>query len=503
MKGWTLRPLVSGIGLCLCFPGFSLFPLAWAALAPYLQFLLETSSRRRVLAGHLIFSSLYFGGVLYWIPRVLVEYGNLDWITSALIFGLMVLLLDLFLLPFSLLTHTLARRSAHLALWSAPGLWIFTELLRNYYTVNGFPWAMVGHTQFPYRWIVQVADLSGVYLISFLVLLGNAALVAFLRDRSWRIPVVFGICFAGANLYGFYRCQVWNPPTGPQLRVALVQPNVALFANRQHYAEKYFDDLPRHYRTAAEAGVDWVIFPEAQNPYLIEADSKFRTFWQRQVRREGVPLLMNAASIEPPPSTRYFNSAYLLADGDAVSYRYDKIHLVPFGEYVPLAEWLEFATPLVQEVGGFHSGKEYVLGQVDGIRFATLICFEGIFPELARDFVRNGAEILVNITNDTWYGETAAPLQHFQFGAFRAIEQRRPLLRCANSGYSAHIDAKGAVRRQTALFEEGVLVDTVESSSYRSVYSRVGEWINMVLAGSALLGLVLTSGTAVRRRRKS
>jgi apolipoprotein N-acyltransferase len=115
---------------------------------------------------------------------------------------------------------------------------------------------------------------------------------------------------------------------------------------------------------------------------------------------------------------------------------------------------------------------------------------------LARDFVRNGAEVLVNITNDTWYGATAAPMQHFQFGAFRAIEQRRPLLRCANSGYSAHIDATGAVRSRTDLFEEGLLVDTVHSSSYRSVYSRVGEWINMFLVGLALLGLFFP-----RRRR--
>ena len=496
MKSWTARPLVSGIGICLAFPGFSLYPLAWVTLAPYLQFLLETSSRRRVLAGHLIFSSLYFGGVLYWIPRVLVEYGNLDWFTSALIFGLMVLVLDLFLLPFSLLTHAVARSSASIALGSAPGLWILTELLRNYYTVNGFPWALLGQTQFPYRWIVQVADLSGVYLISFLVLLGNAALVALFRYRSWRIPIVFAICFTGANLYGLYRCHFWTPPSGPKLRVALVQPNIGLFADRRHYAEKYFDDLPRHYGRAVEKGVDWVIFPEAQNPYLLQTNSEFRAFWQRQVRTAGVPLLLNVTSIEPPPSTRYFNSAYLLEGGEAVSYRYDKIHLVPFGEYVPMAEWLAFATPLVQEVGGFHPGRKYVLGQVSGVRFATLICFEGIFPELARDFVRNGAEVLVNITNDTWYGATAAPMQHFQFGAFRAIEQRRPLLRCANSGYSAHIDATGAVRSRTDLFEEGLLVDTVHSSSYRSVYSRVGEWINMFLVGLALLGLFFP-----RRRR--
>ncbi len=312
-----------------------------------------------------------------------------------------------------------------------------------------------------------MADLSGVYLISFLVLLGNAALVALFRSRSWRIPIVFAICFTGANFVWVVTVAIFGTPASrsESTRPPWCSPMSVSLPIAGHYAEKYFEELPRLYRKAAEAGVDWVIFPEAQNPYLFQTDSEFRAFWQRQVRTAGVPLLLNVASIEPPPSTRYFNSAYLLEGGEAVSYRYDKIHLVPFGEYVPMAEWLAFATPLVQEVGGFHPGREYVLGQVSGVRFATLICFEGIFPELARDFVRSGAEVLVNITNDTWYGVTAAPMQHFQFGAFRAIEQRRPLLRCANSGY-------------------------------RSVYSRVGEWINMFLVGVALLGLFFP-----RRRR--
>ena len=495
MKSWTARPLVSGIGICLAFPGFSLYPLAWVTLAPYLQFLLETSSRRRVLAGHLIFSSLYFGGVLYWIPRVLVEYGNLDWFTSALIFGLMVLVLDLFLLPFSLLTHAVARSSASIALGSAPGLWILTELLRNYFTVNGFPWALLGQTQFPYRWIVQVADLSGVYLISFLVLLGNAALVALFRYRSWRIPIVFAICFTGANLYGLYRCHFWTPPSGPKLRVALVQPNIGLFADRRHYAEKYFDDLPRHYGRAVEKGVDWVIFPEAQNPYLLQTNSEFRAFWQRQVRTAGSPVaerhLDRTASLHPLFQQR-------LSPGGRGSC------LLPLRQDSPgslRGVRSDGGVACIRHTPGSGGGRVPSGAEIcPRSGFRSPVCdadlLRGDFPRVGARLCPERAEVLVNITNDTWYGATAAPMQHFQFGAFRAIEQRRPLLRCANSGYSAHIDATGAVRSRTDLFEEGLLVDTVHSSSYRSVYSRVGEWINMFLVGLALLGLFFP-----RRRR--
>ncbi len=502
MLSLTIPPLISGIALWLAFPDHSLFFLSWVGLTPYLYFLTQERSWKAIVAGNFVLGLAYLGGVLYWIPKVLIGYGGLSWGISIPIFLLMLLMLSFFLLPFSVLTHAVANRSRAAALWSAPGFWVLSELLRNYYAVGGFPWALLGHSQYPYEWMRQLADVSGVYLISFLVVLGNCALLALFRFRSyrtWALPSIFTLLFAGANLYGWYRVEVWQVPPGKSIRVALVQPNILLSAPLEHYAKKYFEALADYYQQAVADGAAWVVFPEAPNPYFYDTDFYFRTFWQRQVRTSGAPLLLNSTSVETESNTRYYNGALLIGPGEQPGYRYHKMHLVPFGEYVPLADWLSFVQPLVQEVAGFSAGTTAVVGDVGGISFGTLICFEGIFPEAAREFVRQGAQLLVNITNDAWYGRSAAPRQHLEFGAFRAVENRKPMLRCANSGYSAVIDPLGRIQKELGLFEDGIVVAEVSACSYRSIYSQVGEWLNISLVVVALV----TGVAAFRRGSKS
>lgn len=488
---FLLGPLLSGVALWLSFPDFSLFPLAWVGLIPYLYFLLDRPSWRRTLAGHFIVSSLYLGGVLYWIPRVLNLYGGLSWPVALGPFLLMILALGLFLLPFSLLVRLVAARSGRLALCCAPGFWVLTELLRNYYAVNGFPWALLGYSQYPYLWLSQVADLSGVYLVSFLVVLANCAILGLLQFRSWRLAGVTGLLLAAANLYGVYRVYLWKPPPGAALQVSLVQPNIALAADREHYAGKYFEVLPDFYRRAVEKGARWVIFPEAQNPYSYQYDFYFKTFWERLVDGQGAYLLFNGAFFEEGPPARYFNSAILLNPEGLNTYRYDKIHLVPFGEYVPLERWLTFARPLVREVGAFSPGERFTVGEILGTRFGTLICYESIFPEMSRRLVREGAQLLVNLTNDSWFGQTAAPGQHLLMAAFRAIENRKPLLRCANGGYSAVINHLGQREQQLGLLQEGMIFSTVAGNSHRSLYSHIGEGLNLLIVfGSLVMGMM-------------
>ena len=500
MLSFTILPLISGIALWLAFPDHSLFFLSWVALIPFLLFLTQQRSWKAIVAGNFVLGLTYFGGVLYWIPEVLTGYGGLGWRISIPIFFLMLLLLCLFFLPFSVLTHAVSTRSRAAALWSAPGFWVLSELLRNYYAVGGFPWALLGYSQYPYEWMRQLADISGVYLISFLIVFGNCALLALCRFRNyrtWVLPAIFALLFLGSNLYGWYRVEVWQVPAGKSIKAALVQPNISLSAPLEHYAKKYFEVLPAYYRQAVSAGVAWVVFPEAPNPYFFDTDFYFRTFWQREVRNSGAPLLLNSTSVETGSAgTHYYNGALLIGPEEQPTYRYHKIHLVPFGEYVPAADWLSFVQPLVQEVAGFSAGTTAVVGDVGGIPFGTLICFEGIFPESAREFVRQGAQLLVNITNDAWYGRSAAPRQHLEFGAFRAVENRKPILRCANSGYSAVIDPLGRIQQELGLFQDGIVLADVTACPYRSIYSRVGEWLNI-----SLVVLALVTGVAVFRPR--
>ncbi len=482
-----LLSLISGTALWLSFYS-PLFPLAWVGLVPYLYFLLRRPAWKWVLIGHGLMALAYLGGVLYWIPRVLVVYGDLSWVLALPTFLLMLITLSLILLPFSLLTRWAAEKSVSVALLCIPGFWLLTELCRNYFLLNGFPWALLGYSQYPYSWIVQVADLSGVYLVSVLVMAGNAAFLGALWFKSLRPLVLFAVLFLVANLYGAYRVNYWQPDSGSVLKVALVQPNIGLDQDKEHYADKYFKTLAGYYQQAADEGAQWVIFPEAPNPFLYEQDFYFTSFWKRQTATHGAYLLFNSALVETGPELLYYNSAVLLGPQGEEVYRYHKTHLVPFGEYVPLADWLgRLFEPLVQEVGGFTPGQELRVGDISGTRFATLICYEGIFPELSRECVRQGAEVLVVITNDSWYGRTAAPAQHLRMAAFRAIETRKPLLRCANSGYSVVIDPLGQQGQRIGLFEEGMFITEVAGNNYRYIYSYTGEWINIALIGVSLM----------------
>ncbi len=474
-------PLISGALLWFSFPNFSLFPLAWIALIPYMHFLIQCRPWRVVVWGHFVMGGVYFGCLLYWIPRVLVVYGKLDWPLAVLVYALMIVGLCLFLLPFSVFTRWISGKSSLLALWFAPGFWVLTELLRNYYAMNGFPWGLLGYSQSPYIWLIQIADLGGVYLVSFFIVLANCLLLASFRYKRWKYLFVFGVIFLAANLYGCYRVYVWQPVEQRPIKTALIQPAIALTGDGEYYERKYFETLPAFYRKAANSGAQWVIFPEAPNPYFFQENACFVTSWRREVITFGSYLLFNSTLFTGSSPRRYFNGAILLDPEGKETYRYHKIHLVPFGEYVPLANWLDFVEPFVREVGSYSGGTTMEVGTIGDSQFATLICYESIFPELALESVSKGAQILVNITNDTWFGNTAAPRQHLQMATFRAIETRKPLLRSANSGYSAVIDRAGRIQQEMELFKEGILLTEVVGNSYRSTYSYLAQWLNMLL----------------------
>jgi apolipoprotein N-acyltransferase len=280
------------------------------------------------------------------------------------------------------------------------------------------------------------------------------------------------------------------------VRVGLVQGNIALAENQEYYAERYFEALPRFFHSAVEQGAQWVVFPEAQNPFLIEQDFYFRTFWERQVSRSGIYLLLNSTAVNASKPGFYYNSAYLLGPSGKVVYRYDKVHLVPFGEYLPFKGLLDFAGPLVSEVSGFRAGDDLEVGSVGDVRFATLICFEAIFPELGRESVLQGAQILVNLTNDAWFGRTAAPTQHLQMAQFRAIENRRTLLRAANSGFTGVVSQLGRLKQRTDLFEEALVVTDVKTYGTKTLFSAVGDGLNIGI-------IILTIGALLLKRRDS
>jgi len=477
-----LPPLLSGLALSASFPDISAFFLAWVGLIPFLHFILEEEHRQMLAAGHLLFSFSYFGAILYWIPRVLVVYGGLSPAVAGLLFMLMISILSLFLAPFTfLLSWTAVRIGKGMALMCAPAFWIMTELVRNYWAVGGFPWAALGYSQIPYTVILQFADIGGVYLLSALIVAVNGALLALVRLKRIRMGAAVLALFTLVNLYGAYRLSWWSFPAGGVLRTGLLQGCVELAGSREYYAGKYFQDLARLFDRAVENRAALIILPESQNPFFYSEDFYFRTFWGDRARTAGAWILLNSAAFDKNDRSIYYNSAYLIAPSGESTYRYDKNHLVPFGEYLPMRSLLgKFARPLVREVSGFTAGREMVTGSIGEIRFGTLICYEGIFPELSREWVAQGALFLINITNDAWFGETAAAMQHLHMTALRAVENRRALVRAANTGYTALVTPLGRIRNRTNLFTEEVVVVDVPYSDYRTFYSYAGDWTAVV-----------------------
>jgi apolipoprotein N-acyltransferase len=276
--------------------------------------------------------------------------------------------------------------------------------------------------------------------------------------------------------WGSFRVARGSLTAGPPVRVALVQGNVEQDQKWDpSRAPGIFESYLRMTRQAIAQGADLVVWPESSTPYPFELEHAAAESIRRLARDARVPILFGSDQIERGVSTRYYNSAYLVRADGSTGAVYRKMHLVPFGEYVPLKRLLFFAEPLVEAVSDFSAGDAAVLMPVDGHPVSTAICYEIVYPDLVRQFVAAGSELLTTITNDAWFGDTSAPHQHFAQAAMRAIENGRYLVRAANTGISGVVDPYGRVVVQSQLFEPAVVTATVTYRTEKTLYTRTGD----------------------------
>ncbi len=375
------------------------------------------------------------------------------------------------------------------------------------YFFGGFPWLLTGYSQTDYPRMIQIADLTGVYGVSFLVAASNTALCRLWiyrrRLRSfaalWPSVVTAALC-AAALLYGGRAIRRWDE-VKPDRRAALLQANLSLDETGEALASKFLHEYPRM-AAALPAGVDLLVLPESPSPLTFQYDADYRASMQELARRFPLGVVFNnIAQSADGPSRRYYNSAYFLDRHGREVARYDKLHLVPFGEYVPLRRLLFFAESITKDVSDFHPGTEYVTARLDGHLASAIICFEAVFPEVSRDFACRGSELFLNLTNDGWYGATAAPYQHLEIARWRALENRRYLLRAANSGISAVIEPTGRIQTATALLKEDVCIGRFAFISTRTVYTRYGDWFCIVCAIISILLWFRCLGLRSRQQR--
>jgi len=454
------------------------------ALAPLLAALGGVSLRRAFALGW-VCGVVYFTGTLYWITWVMAVYGDLQPVVATLVNGLLIVYLALFPAVFAVVVRRLVVSYGPRALLVSPLVWVSTELGRTY-LLTGFPWVLLGYSQVTVLPVAQAASVFGVYGLSGLVAAVSATIayattVGSAFRRTLPLFAVLFLIFAIAGWGSFRVARGELAGGGTAVRVALVQGNVeqrqkmAAAAGDRRSATDIFDDYLRMTREAIAQGTDLIVWPESATPFIFETERTAAEPIRRIARDARVPILFGSDQIAGGVPTRYYNSAYLVRADGSTGEAYRKMHLVPFGEYVPLRRLLFFAAPLVEAVSDFSAGESPVLMSIQGHLISTAICYEVVYPDLVRRFVAAGSELLTTITNDAWFGNTSAPYQHFAQASMRAIENGRYLIRAANTGISGVVDPYGRVLVESRLFEPAVVTGTVYYRTERTLYTRIGD----------------------------
>jgi len=503
----------SGLLLTASFPKLGLDFLAWFALVPLLLAVRPHSVRQSFKLGFAA-GLVHFLTLLYWLVYTMRTYGNLPYPVAVSILVLMAGYLALYVGAFTAAVAACGS-GTFVYFLGIPVFWTAAEYLRSF-LLSGFPWELLGYSQYSRLNIIQMADISGVYGISFLIALSNAALslcfpapagkAPAARPGAKRRAVAAMLCFAAVfGLFWAYgKVRIGRierlAAAAPLVRISVVQASIdeAIKWNPA-FQESTTRTYVRLSLSAVKDRPDLIVWPETAVPFYYLANVRLTDIVREGIRKAGTDFLIGSPSfVMQGERIDYYNSAYLIDADGRVAAKYDKVHLVPFGEYVPLKKYLPFLGKMVENVGDFKTGKIGDTVPWRNGRLGIQICFEIIFPGLSRAMVQNQALLLANMTNDAWFGKTAAPYQHFSMAVFRAVENKRSLVRAANTGISGFVDPVGRVVAKTPLFKEVVMTRRVPLMKTSTFYTRNGDIFARGCLLAALLALIWK--TAVRFR---
>lgn len=496
--------LLSGLLLALAFPRFDLHLLAWVALVPLL-IALRGGSLKSAFALSALTGVVFFRVLFYWINNAV----GVTWGEQALL----SMYLGAYIGLFGLLQAFVDSRTGLPAVVTAPPIWIAVEYLRANAGFLSLPWGLLGHSQHANLPIIQIAAFTGAYGVSLLIAMVNALLADLLTRRSLRPPthlapaaVTVAVLLA-TLVYGFTALS--EATSREQLRVSVIQGNIP---QAERWERQFLTrNLERHLRLSREAGRDrptLIVWPETSVPGALTEDLKLATTLAALARETGAYLLVGSA-VRPKFGPRDIrrerrtNSAFLFSPEGVVVGRYNKMWLLPFAEHLPYEGVLPWPPHLTANAGRFVPGREYAVLNLKAARLGVTICWENIFPGIARRFVASGANVIVNLTNEAWFGQSSAPHQFLAMAVFRAVENRVAVVRSANTGVSSVIDPYGRVVGKVTvggkdIFVEGVLTASVPVSRDHTVYTRYGDLVAQAGLGVALVLVGVATAGAIR-----
>ena len=503
--------LISGFFLTLSFPDTNIAWLAFFALVPLLVSIQSMTHKESFYAG-LITGITFFLTLIYWIVPTIHVYGGLHLILAFGVLTLLCLYLALYPAVFAFTLRKL-RYGLYMPLLAAC-IWTGLEYIRTY-AFTGFSWGTLGYSQYENLALIQIADFTGVYGVSFLIILVNSSLAVLYMNfkkkiaGQYIIPVIYTTALViGAYIYGSQKINDIDSQIkkAEKTTISIIQGNIKQDLKwsdefKIHTIEKYIQLS----KNQIKKNPDLVIWPETALPFYYGFDRVLSNHVNQCVKSSKTNFLIGSPAFELDKEyTRFYNRAYMFDEFADITGTYDKNHLVPFGEYVPFGNYLTFLGKITAQAGNFSTGDQAFLPlefnnhNLNVTRkTGVLICFEILFPSISSKFVKNGADILTTITNDAWFGQSSAAMQHFSIAVFRAVENRRALARAANTGISGFIDPKGKIIETTSLFKDTAITRQVPILNSLSFYTMHGD---VFAIGSILVTLAILVWIFVLRK---
>lgn len=491
-----LLSIASGVLFAASFPDIG---IGWLMFVAFLPLLIAVDRARDG------WQAFFFGWVsqsvawlmmVPWVIRVMSHYGGLPYATGVAIFVALALILGMYGGLFTAIVFRL--RPERLRGWLlVPLAWAAVEYFRTYF-LTGFPWNLIATAIIDYTALIQIDRFAGPYFVGVLMMVPAVVAAWLIRTKPERVAAGMAV---GATVIvvfvwwatGLVASRLVVRPSGQPPKVAaLLQPNISqeMRWDNENLLLIYQRMMDMTQRAIA-GGVAVVIWPESTVPLSYSSTDFYREGIESLSATHDVDIILGSVAEAPDDPTRLWNAAFLVSGGKTVGH-YDKIKLVPFGEYVPLRKMLFFAEKLVRAVGEFQFGTNDrpLRGQ---FAYGPAICYEIVFPQITRRQVRNGADVLVTITNDAWYDGTAAPRQHLDQARLRAIESDRYLLRAGTTGISALVDPAGRILEELPMGQTGIIYAEFQPRTSVTPYVRFGDWFAWLAAAVVLSGMVVTT----------
>lgn len=497
--------LLFAVSYSLGMPGYDIPGLPFACLVPFLLLVASARNGKEAARWGMLAGTLANLPLFYWIAYTVAVPGKLGWALG----GLAALLISAYVGAYiSATAGVVARCRNAFGEWGMlvfPAAWVGAEYARST-LFTGFPWMLLGYSLSGNRFLRQAADLAGVEGIGFFLaainLLLYAAAARLARgERGRGLLAVAGAVAAVSFLfsYGAFRYhEAEAEPGSPAIVAGIAQGGIDQSVKwdpaRQRETLAIYGRLSRE---ARGLGAEVIVWPETAAPFFYGWEPGLNPLVDNVAAANGVPILFGAPWFDPSDGGKYYNSVFQLDRNGVARGRYDKRHLVPFGEYIPLRKVLFFMKKLTEGEEDFSSGTGPSLFHVEGTMVGASVCYEAVFPEIIRESVREGASWLVNVTNDAWFGDTVAPRQHLAMARMRTVEFRRPMVRAANSGISAVIDARGEIVARIGLFRRGAAAGRIRPRTGETIYAKMGE---IFAVSCTIMSLFILAATGFGRR---